>query len=213
MLMLIGGNKIAGIHGAHFGPGIHIRYAAADGTRQTIPWIEYRNANSGKVQTFVSSGSTARFHQGASQIRNAVRRLPQPSDPHFRSAGARYGQGSRRGDIAVTLPYIKKKGVEAPEGRATRQAKRRTDRLPGRLSAFTRRTTQTFTQTLSRHQSSRSGGSCDLQPQRLPGLEGDMGHLPEQPRPHGFSGVFSVPRRLARGGRWKNDHSRLQHLS
>ncbi len=43
LLMLVGGNRISGIHGAHLGPGVHIRFAAADARRQTIPWVEYRN--------------------------------------------------------------------------------------------------------------------------------------------------------------------------
>jgi hypothetical protein len=43
LLMLIGGNRISGIHGAHLGPGVHIRYAATNPVRQTIPSIEYRN--------------------------------------------------------------------------------------------------------------------------------------------------------------------------
>ena len=39
MLMLIGGGKIAGIHGAHVGPGIHIRYAATDGAGKPFPGL------------------------------------------------------------------------------------------------------------------------------------------------------------------------------
>ena len=29
LLMLVGGNRISGIHGAHFGPGVHIRFAVS----------------------------------------------------------------------------------------------------------------------------------------------------------------------------------------
>jgi hypothetical protein len=43
LIMRIGGGKSGGIHGAHFGPGIRIRYAATDAKRKTIPWVEYRN--------------------------------------------------------------------------------------------------------------------------------------------------------------------------
>src|SRR6516162_5649722 len=58
LMMMVGGGKIAGIHGAHVGPGVHIRYAAPDGARQTIPRVEYSNTTTGAVQTFVSSDST-----------------------------------------------------------------------------------------------------------------------------------------------------------
>ena len=81
--MLVGGNKFAGIHGAHLGPGIHIRFAAADAKRQTIPWVEYRNTNTGIVRTFASAGHAAGFGQGASEIRHAMRGLPQPPDAHL----------------------------------------------------------------------------------------------------------------------------------
>lgn len=42
LMMMVGGSKFAGIHGMHFGPGIQIRFAAADAQRQGIPWVEYR---------------------------------------------------------------------------------------------------------------------------------------------------------------------------
>jgi len=55
LLMIVGGSKFAGIHGKHFAPGISIRLAA-DSKRQTIPWVEYRNTTTGKVEVFVSEG-------------------------------------------------------------------------------------------------------------------------------------------------------------
>ena len=45
LLMLVGGNRIAGIHGAHLGPGVHIRFAAADPVRQP-----FRGSNT-EIQT------------------------------------------------------------------------------------------------------------------------------------------------------------------
>jgi len=42
LLMKIGGgNGGVGIHGTHLGPGVTIRYAPSDESRQTIPWVEY----------------------------------------------------------------------------------------------------------------------------------------------------------------------------
>ena len=49
LMMLVGGGRSGGIHGAHLGPGVHIRYAAADKKRQTIPWVEYRNQQTGRL--------------------------------------------------------------------------------------------------------------------------------------------------------------------
>jgi hypothetical protein len=42
LLHIGGGNGYEGIHGAHMGPGVHIRYAHSDVKRQKIPWVEYR---------------------------------------------------------------------------------------------------------------------------------------------------------------------------
>lgn len=112
LLMLTGGDRFSGIHGAHLGPGIHIRFAATDATRQTIPWVEYRNDSTGDVQTYVSSDSSP----------DAVKSLPtnemQCVDCHNRPTHVfdlpdrAVDKALARGDIPVTLPYVKKKSVE-----------------------------------------------------------------------------------------------------
>jgi len=112
LLMLVGGNRIAGIHGAHLGPGVHIRFAAADPVRQTIPWVEYRNTNTGDVRTFTSSETPP----------DAVKKLPQFDmqcvDCHNRPTHTfdlperAMDKALAFGDMPVTLPYIKKKSVE-----------------------------------------------------------------------------------------------------
>jgi hypothetical protein len=40
MMHIGGGNGYRGIHGAHMGPGIVMRYAPSDSSRQKIPWVE-----------------------------------------------------------------------------------------------------------------------------------------------------------------------------
>jgi len=112
LLMLTGGNKFAGIHGAHLGPGVRIRYAATDATRQTIPWVEYRNTTTGDGQIFASSDSSL----------DSVKNLPtyemQCVDCHNRPTHVfdlperAVDKALARGDIPVTLPYVKKKSVE-----------------------------------------------------------------------------------------------------
>jgi hypothetical protein len=112
LLMLTGGNKFAGIHGAHLGPGVRIRYAATDAARQTIPWVEYRNTTTGNGQVFASSDSSV----------DSVKNLPtyemQCVDCHNRPTHVfdlpdrAVDKALARGDIPVTLPYVKKKSVE-----------------------------------------------------------------------------------------------------
>jgi nitrate/TMAO reductase-like tetraheme cytochrome c subunit len=111
-MMMVGGSKFAGIHGKHFAPGISIRFAAGDSNRQTIPWVEYRNATTGEIETFVSEGSTP----------DAIKALPiyemQCVDCHnrpthtFESASRGMDDALALGEIPTGLPFIKKKGVE-----------------------------------------------------------------------------------------------------
>ena len=112
LLMLVGGNRFSGIHGAHFGPGVHIRFATADPKRQTIPWIEYRNTEKGEVRQFVTPEAAP----------DSAKSLPQFDmqcvDCHNRPTHAfelperAMDKALALGDIPVTLPYIKKKGLE-----------------------------------------------------------------------------------------------------
>jgi hypothetical protein len=107
--MVIGGATASGIHGSHFGPGVRIRYAAADAKRQTIPWVEYTNNRTGAVRTYVSAGSDAA-------------KLPmhemQCVDCHNRPAHAfelperAINRAMISGQISPSLPFIKKIGVE-----------------------------------------------------------------------------------------------------
>ncbi len=57
LMMLVGGGRFGGIHGAHLGPGVHIRYAASDKKRLTLPWVEYNNTASGTTRTYVAGGT------------------------------------------------------------------------------------------------------------------------------------------------------------
>ena len=51
LMMMVGGSLTAGIHGSHFGPGVEIRFAAADKKRQKIPWVEFRNTRKGETRS------------------------------------------------------------------------------------------------------------------------------------------------------------------
>jgi hypothetical protein len=110
LLMQVGGGAQGGIHGAHLGPGVHIRYAAADKKRQEIPWVEYRSA--GGTRTHVASGSKP----------EAIAALPifemQCVDCHNRAAHSfetpelAIDDAIAHGEIASGLPFVKKTGLE-----------------------------------------------------------------------------------------------------
>ena len=110
--MVIGGSPGRGIHGSHFGAGIRIRYASEGSKREAIPWVEYRNENTSTVTTFAISGSKS----------SDVAKLPSHEmecvDCHnrpahsFELAERALNRALSSGEIATSLPFIKKKGLE-----------------------------------------------------------------------------------------------------
>jgi nitrate/TMAO reductase-like tetraheme cytochrome c subunit len=135
LLMLVGGDKFPGIHGAHFGPGVHIRFAAAEPTRQTIPLVEYRNTDTGEVRRFTASdppaGSAQALPQYDMQCVDCHNRPTHTFDLPERAMD----KALAGGEIPVTLPFIKKKGVELLKVNygSSREA---ADKLPAGLVSF-----------------------------------------------------------------------------
>ena len=112
LTMMTGGGNLGGIHGKHMNPGVEISYAAADPKRQTIPWVEYRNRNTGEVRTFLADGSSAK------SVANLPRYQMQCVDCHnrpthtFELPDRAIDEALGLGRISTTLPFIKKKAVE-----------------------------------------------------------------------------------------------------
>jgi nitrate/TMAO reductase-like tetraheme cytochrome c subunit len=136
LTMHVGGGRIhvSGIHGAHMGPGVLIRFATADPKRQTIPWVEYRDAQ-GAVTAFIAADAKP----------GAVDLLPkyemQCVDCHnrpahsFQPAARAIDSALASGDVAATLPFVKKTGlailtaVYATDDDAAKE-------IPAKLSSF-----------------------------------------------------------------------------
>ena len=118
LMMLAGGATSGGIHGAHLGPGVHIRYAVQDKKRETIPWVEYRK-DSGETRSYFTQDSTADsvrsltvFEMQCADCHNRIGHdfeLPERALDHSLS----------KKQIAADLPFIKKTGLELLKGRYT----------------------------------------------------------------------------------------------
>jgi nitrate/TMAO reductase-like tetraheme cytochrome c subunit len=130
-LMMVGGNKIAGIHGAHFGPGIQIRYTAADPKRQIIPVVEYRNTVTGESRTFTGSDPPK---AGASFEMQCVDCHNRPTHA-FELPERAMDNALAGGDVSVTLPFIKKKGVEVLKA-GYGSSEEAASKIPPALSGF-----------------------------------------------------------------------------
>jgi NapC/NirT cytochrome c family, N-terminal region len=112
LMMMVGGSRAGGIHGKHFGPGIEIRYATSDKTRQAIPWVERKDTKSGETRVY--RAADAKADTASSLPRFAM----QCVDCHNRPTHA-FALPDRALDTAfaggwlpTTLPFLKKKGLE-----------------------------------------------------------------------------------------------------
>ena len=112
LLMLTGGGDLGGIHGKHMGPGVEIHYAASDAKRQAIPWVEYRNRNTGGLETFLADGSSPQ------SLKNLPRYQMQCVDCHnrpthtFELPERAVDQAMGLGRIAPSLPFVKKQAMQ-----------------------------------------------------------------------------------------------------
>jgi len=110
LLMKIGGgNHGLGIHGTHLGPGVHIRYAHSDESRQTIPWVEYEGP--GRKTVYATAG--AQPGGGGAPVRemDCMDCHNRPSHT-FQIPERAVDQAIRSGEISAALPFAKKKSVE-----------------------------------------------------------------------------------------------------
>jgi len=138
LLMHIGGGNGTpeGIHGKHMGPGIRIRYAASDEKRQTIPWVEYQDAN-GKATAYTASDA-----KDALPGNLPVREM-DCMDCHNRPTHAYEMPETAvdlrlaRGEISAALPFAKKTSVEILKAQyATREDA--AARIPAAFETFYR---------------------------------------------------------------------------
>ncbi len=108
LLMRIGGGgRGPGIHGAHLGEGISIRYAHSDPQRQTIPWVEYKN-NAGRSETFGGAEPPKGMDIREMDCMDCHNRPTHVFDLPERAVDHALAEGL----ISKALPFAHKKSVE-----------------------------------------------------------------------------------------------------
>jgi hypothetical protein len=110
LTMMVGGGGVRGIHDAHFGPGVSIRYASTDSTRQTIPWVEYTDKSGSR--TYAVAGTKPEDVAKLSQYQMQCVDCHNRPTHTFQLPERAMNLAMELGRIPVTLPFIKKKGVE-----------------------------------------------------------------------------------------------------
>jgi len=113
LLMLIGGGGVTrGIHGVHIAPGVTIEYAPGDASRQSIPWVRYRNTETGHTAEYLAADAKPEV------VRQLPRRQMDCMDCHNRPTHAfempesAVDRALAAGRISAALPFVKKVGVE-----------------------------------------------------------------------------------------------------
>lgn len=112
LTMMVGGGGVRGIHGSHFGPGVTIRYASTDSTRQTIPWVQYKNSNTNEVREYAAQG--AKSGDAGKQLTYTMQCVDCHNRPThtFQLPDRAVNLAMALGRIPVSLPFIKKKAME-----------------------------------------------------------------------------------------------------
>jgi nitrate/TMAO reductase-like tetraheme cytochrome c subunit len=190
LLMLVGGNRVSGIHSAHFGPGVHIRFAAADPARQSIPWVEHRNTITGAVRTFVGADPPNRSTKGLPIFEMQCVDCHNRPTHTFELPERAMDRALAFGTIPATLPFIKKEAVELLKATysATTDA---TERLPAALVSFYQ---QTYPDLYSRRQEEIHQAGRDVlaiyQRNVFPELQVSWGTYPNNLGHTDFPGCF-----------------------
>jgi len=104
-----GGNGGIGIHGMHLGDGIRIRYAS-DETRQTIPWVEYRDAKGHPTAYAVSGEKPETLAQMAVREMDCIDCHNRPTHT-FQMPERAIDAALTSGAIPASLPFVKKQGL------------------------------------------------------------------------------------------------------
>lgn len=102
-----GGPHSSGVHGAHLGEGINLRYYASDDAHQTIPYIEYTAG--GKTTVYAAAGA-----KPAPEKMRAMQCIDCHNRPAhiFQLPERALDRALSMGDISASLPYAKKQGLE-----------------------------------------------------------------------------------------------------
>ncbi len=111
LMMLVGGSKMKGIHHAHFAGGFEVRYVASDPKRQTIPWVERRNIETGETTTYRTDAKTTESLAALPKLRMQCVDCHDRPTHGFWLPDRALDRALAFGDVPATLPFIKQQGL------------------------------------------------------------------------------------------------------
>src|SRR5262245_49284647 len=108
LTMKVGGGKLGGIHGAHLGDGVVIRYAATDDTRQEIPWVEVTRPGAGPVVYAKKGADAATLPKHTMQCVDCHNRPAHSFERPERAVD----RAMVLGELPSSLPFMRKLSIE-----------------------------------------------------------------------------------------------------
>jgi len=141
LLHIGGGGAGPGIHSAHLGSGITIRYGS-DESRQTVHWVEYQNTSAKRTTLYLGPETKP---ESVNQSARATARVMDCIDCHNRPThiyqlpDRAMDQAMADGDISTSLPFVKKKGLELLKVEYSNRADA-TTRIPAALTEYYQQT-------------------------------------------------------------------------
>jgi NapC/NirT cytochrome c family, N-terminal region len=111
LLLHIGGGGVPGIHSAHVGPGITIRYGS-DESRQNMKWVQYEDAVTHRTSLYVASGTKpSAVDTSGGRVMDCIDCHNRPTHT-FQLPDRALDHALAAGEISPSLPYVKKEGLE-----------------------------------------------------------------------------------------------------
>jgi hypothetical protein len=192
MLVKIGGgNHGVGIHGTHLGPGIRIRYGHTDEARQTIPWVEISDANTGLKTTYTAPGAKPDGSGTTLREMDCMDCHNRPSHSYQLPERA-VDDALYNGAISPALPFAKKISLELVKKPYRNRAEAAVE-IP---AAFEKRYRESYPAAYAKLQGevarSAKGVLAVYSRNVFPGHECYLGNLSEQRRPYGFPRLLSL---------------------
>jgi hypothetical protein len=117
LLMRVGGDG-RGIHGAHMGDGVSIRYGHKDRKRQEIPWVQY--SKGGVTKIYAAKDAPADGSGLTMREMDCLDCHNRPSHT-FEMAESATDRAIAAGTIDSALPYVRKQSVEVLKGKYATQ--------------------------------------------------------------------------------------------
>jgi nitrate/TMAO reductase-like tetraheme cytochrome c subunit len=190
LTMNVGGRTQGGIHGAHHGEGVEIRFVAKDPARQDIPLVEYTNTKTKVTRTWVKTGVNA------SSLSASPRITMQCFDCHNRPAHAfdmpdrAVDKALMLGRMSASLPFLKKTAVGILKTKYASSEEAAT-KIPAALASYYQANHPQITSTRAGDITEAGKVLADIYSRNVfPALGVDWGTYPDNRGHQSFPGCF-----------------------